>query len=52
MKTNQGYLKDGFVIDDDDDDDDEDFDEDDLDILDMESELSEECYIYSDDDEN
>ena len=52
MKTNEGYLKDGFVIDDDDDDDDEDFDEDDLDLLDMESELSEECYIYSDDDEN
>ena len=58
MKTKQGYLKDDFVVDDeeeidddDDDDDDEDFDEDDLDILDMESELSEECYIYSDDDD-
>jgi len=46
MKTNQGYLKDGFVIDDD-----EEFDENDLDILDMESELSEECYLYSDDDD-
>jgi hypothetical protein len=54
MKTKQGYLKDDFVVDDEeeiDDDDDEDFDEDDLDILDMESELSEECYIYSDDDD-
>ena len=56
MKTKQGYLKDDFVVDDeeeidDDDDDDEDFDEDDLDILDMESELSEECYLYSDDDD-
>ena len=54
MKTKQGYLKDDFVVDDEeeiDDDDDDDFDEDDLDILDMESELSEECYIYSDDDD-
>ena len=63
MKTNQGYLKDGFVVDDEEDDEDydeeedeyddeDDEDDDDLDILDMESELSEECYLYSDDEEN
>ena len=59
MKTKQGYLKDDFVVDDEEELDDEDFDDDeeeedeegDLDLLDIESELSEECYIYSDDDD-
>lgn len=46
MKTKQGYLKDDFVVDDEEEIDDEDYDD-----LDMESELSEECYIYSDDDD-
>ena len=40
MKTKDGYLKDGFVVDDDSDND----------SLDLESELTEEPYIYSDED--
>ena len=49
MKTKQGYLKDGFVVDDpddDDEDDDEDEDEEDEDEEDDMSELEEEEYEY------
>jgi hypothetical protein len=50
MKTKDGYLKDGFVVDDIEDDD-ESYNEDDKLILDdMDSELEEEEYLYSDED--
>lgn len=63
MKTKDGYLKDGFVVDKDeieddvedyeeeeDDEDDEDDDDEDEDEFDLESELTEEPYCYSDED--
>jgi hypothetical protein len=63
MKTKDGYLKDGFVVDkeeieddvedyeeEEEDDDDEDDEDDDEDEFDLESELTEEPYCYSDED--
>ena len=53
LKTKDGYLKDGFVVDDPDDSVEEYDDEkyNDLIIDDMESELSEEEYLYSDEED-
>lgn len=63
MKTKDGYLKDGFVVDkeeieddvedyedEEEDEDDEDDDDEDEDEFDLESELTEEPYCYSDED--
>tara|TARA_B100000035_G_scaffold107684_1_gene91326 strand:- start:21 stop:581 length:561 start_codon:yes stop_codon:yes gene_type:complete len=47
-KTKNGYLKDGFVVDDNSDDHDEDYDDDEDSVMDSDSELEEEEYLYSD----